>query len=149
MPQILLPVFPAQSTAINAELAFQSVDGQVFYFHSLMPIYQHPQADLASFRYITSMLIETGSTSQKQVAKAFGVPLITIRRYCKVWREQGPKGFFAPKPRIDGHKLTPELLAKVQELLSAGVNLGKIARDLNFPYSTLSKAVGDGRLKKK
>lgn len=148
MPQILLPVFPAQSTSITAELAFQSVDGQIFYFHALMPIYQHAAADLASFRYITSMLVETGCASQKQIATAFGVPLIAIRRYCKVWREQGPRGFFAPKPRKDGHKLTPELLAQVQELLFAGVNLGKIARDLQFPYSTLSKAVGDGRLKK-
>jgi len=41
-------------------LAFQREDGKVVYFHGLMPVFQHDQTDLKSFRMFTSQLIANG-----------------------------------------------------------------------------------------
>jgi len=52
------------------------------------------KSDLASFRLFTSQLIVAGSATQGHVAKAFGVPLVAIKRATKLYRERGPAGFF-------------------------------------------------------
>ncbi len=59
MPQIQLPIFPASSTAITSELAFEQRDGQVYYFNGHFPVFTHPVEDIASFRFFTRQLIAT------------------------------------------------------------------------------------------
>jgi hypothetical protein len=65
-------VFPASSTAITSELAFEQRDGQVYYFNGYLPVFTHPADDIASFRFFTSQLIAHGSSSQGQISRAFG-----------------------------------------------------------------------------
>jgi hypothetical protein len=48
--------------------------------------------DLASFRLFTSQLIVQGSATQGHVAKAFGVPLVAIKRATKLYRERRAQG---------------------------------------------------------
>ncbi len=91
MPQIQLPIFPASSTAITSELAFEQRDGQVYYFNGHFPVFTHPVEDIASFRFFTRQLIANGSASQSQISKAFGVPLVTVKRACKKLRLRSPK----------------------------------------------------------
>jgi len=57
MPQIQLPIFPARSTAITSDLAFEKRDVQVCYFNGHLPVFTHPADDIASFRFFTSQLI--------------------------------------------------------------------------------------------
>jgi transposase len=59
---------------------------------------------LAAFRLFSSQLIINGTATQGQIVKAFGVPLTTVKRYLKKYRQEGPKGFFAPAPKRQGHK---------------------------------------------
>ena len=61
MPQLQLPLFPDGLTPINEDLAFQRQDGQVVYFHGLMPVFQDGEKDLKSFRMFTNQLIATGT----------------------------------------------------------------------------------------
>jgi hypothetical protein len=42
--------FPGGLTFITEDLAFQREDGKVVYFHGLMPVFQHDETDLKSFR---------------------------------------------------------------------------------------------------
>ena len=56
MPQLQLPIFPAGTTPITAELAFDCRDGKVTYVNGHLPVFQHGQEDLASFRLFTSQL---------------------------------------------------------------------------------------------
>jgi hypothetical protein len=149
MPQIQLPIFPAGCSPITSDLAFECRDGQVFYFNGQMPVFSHAAHDLASFRLFTSQLIVNGSASQAQVSRAFGVPLVTVKRMCKKLRELGAKGFFAPPPPAKGHKLTPELIIKAQALLDDGLSLSAIGADLGVLPNTLQKAIQYGRLQKK
>jgi hypothetical protein len=149
MPQIQLPVFPASSTAITNELAFEQRDSQVYYFNGHLPVFTHPVDDIASFRFFTSQLIANGSASQSQVSKAFGVPLVTVKRACKKLRLEGAAAFFRPSPPRQGHKLTGDLLAQAQTLLDEGLEVPAIGERLGVLPNTLHKAISYNRLKKK
>ena len=61
MIQAFLPIFPAETTLINNFLAFQKLDGHVYYFNASMPIFSHAEDDLDSFRMITSQLYINGN----------------------------------------------------------------------------------------
>src|SRR5258708_15598078 len=107
VPQVQLPIFPEGTTLITPELAFERRDGQVVYFNGHLPVFLHAVEDLASFRFFTSQLIINGTATQGQIEKAFGVPLTTIKRGVKKYRVGGPKAFYAPAPKRQGHRLTP------------------------------------------
>ena len=150
MPQIQLPIFPAGGTSITADLAFECRDGQVFYFNGQLPVFSPAANDVASFRLFTTQLIVNGSASQAQVSRAFGVPLITVKRMCKKLRQQCAKGFFAPPPPpAKGHKLTPELIIEAQALLNEGLSIPAVGAQLGVLPNTLHKAISYGRLQKK
>ena len=78
MPQLQLPMFPAGATAINKNVAVQSKDGKVVYFHGHLPVFQHEENSLKSFRYFTSHMIDAGTIRAADVARTFGVPLATV-----------------------------------------------------------------------
>src|SRR5436190_15062079 len=56
MPQLQLPIFPHGLTPITEDLAFQQENGKVVYFHGLLPVFQHEQKDVKSFRIIGESL---------------------------------------------------------------------------------------------
>ena len=147
MPQLQLPVFPAGTTAITTELAFERRDNQVVYFNGHLPVFTHTAQDLASFRFFTTQLIVNGTASQGEIVKAFGVPLTTVKRCCRLYRQRGASAFFKPPARRAGHRLTPEKLAAAQALLEEGKTVPTISAQLGILASTLHKAIDDGRLK--
>lgn len=149
MPQIQLPIFPSQSTAITNELAFEEREGTVWYFNGHLPVFSHPVADLGSFRFFSSQLIANGNASQSEIARAFGVPLVSVKRASKKLREQGAAGFFRPAQARQGHKLTAQRLEEVQERLDEGMEVPAIGEQLGVLANTIHKAIRDGRLKKK
>ncbi len=67
MPQVQLPVFPAGTTSITPELAFEKRDGRVVYFNGHLPVYMHPAEELGAFRLYTSQLIANGTASERQI----------------------------------------------------------------------------------
>ena len=146
MPQAQLPLFPAGTTAINAELAFERRDEQVVYFNGHLPVFTHRTDDLASFRFFTTQLIVNGTATQGQIVRAFGVPMTTVKRCCRAYRERGAAAFFAPAARREGSRLTPERLVEVQRLLDQGQRVPQLSAQLHILPSTLHKALDDGRL---
>jgi len=147
MPQVQLPLFPSGTTHITPELAFQMREDQVVYFNGYLPVFTHPTNDLASFRLFTTQLIVNGSASQGDIVKAFGVPITTVKRCCKRYRERGAGAFFNPAERRQGHRLTDQMLAQAQGLLDQEFTVPQISRQLDILSSTLHKAIDDGRLK--
>src|SRR5207244_11683588 len=104
MPQVQLPIFPAGSVEINRDLACRTEGEQVVYYNGHLPIFTHAKSNLASFRLFTSQLIVQSSATQGHVAKAFGVPLIAIKRATKLYQQCSAAAFFVPKPRREGAK---------------------------------------------
>ena len=147
MPQLQLPVFAVGTSAINPELAFERRDDQVVYFNGHLPVFTHATKDIGSFRFFTTQLIVNGTASQGEIVKAFGVPLTTVKRCCRLYRERGASAFFKPAARRQGHRLTAEKLAEAQALLDEGKSVPVISAQLGLLASTLHKAIDDGRLK--
>lgn len=149
MPQMQLPIFPSHCTPITNELAFLERDGQVWYFNGSLPVLSHQVDDIASFRLHTSQFIANGLASQGQIAKAFGIPLISVKRACRTLKEKGAHGFFVSPARKKGHKLTPEKLVEVQDLLDRHWEVTVIAQEVGVLANTIHKAIRAGRLIKK
>lgn len=147
MPQVQLPIFPQGTTLITPELAFERRQDQVVYLNGHLPVYTHEVKDLASFRFITTQLIINGTASQGQIARAFGVPLRTVKRCVKRYRGAGAQVFFKPPTKRQGHRLTPERLAQAQGLLDQGRSVPEISAEMGVLASTLHKAIDYGRLK--
>jgi transposase-like protein len=146
MPQLQLPIFPHGLTSLTEDLAFQQEDGKVVYFHGLLPVFQHDQKDLKSFRMYTSQLIANGTVRQRDIVRAFGVPLATVKRYMKVHREHGAAGFFQQPRRRSATVLTPEVKQRAQALLDEGKSVPEVSGEIGVASNTLHKAVQAGRL---
>jgi transposase-like protein len=141
MPQMQLPIFPSNSVEINNILAFKKENGTVTYFNGSMPIFSHDETDLKSFRMIVSQFYVNGNATQAELARAFGVTNISIKRAVKLYREKGVNGFYAPRTLRGSTVLTPEVLSDVQSRLDDGESISDIALHLELKKNTLSKAV--------
>jgi transposase len=119
------------------------------YLNGHLPVFTHRVDDLRSFRFFTSQLIANGTVSQREIAQAFGVPLITVKRYCREFKQHGGDAFFGARPRRQGYRLTSERMTEVQRLLEEGLSVPAISQRTGLLDSTLRKAIAQGRLKKK
>jgi transposase-like protein len=146
MPQLQLPIFPAGTTPITAELAFDCQDGKVIYVNGHLPVFQHGQDDLAAFRLFTSQLVVNGTASQAEIARAFHVPAKTVKRYVKRLREGSAKSFFQTPRRRSASVLKGELKEQAQALLDEGRSVPEVARKLGVLPNTLHKAIRAERL---
>jgi transposase len=146
MPQLQLPIFPSGTIRITPILGFEKRDGQVTYFHYAMPVFSHDEADLASFRMITSQFCISGVCKQPQIVKSFGVALSTVKRYCALYREKGPAGFYQPRKNRGAAILTAEVMAKAQQCLDRDMPVEAVAEELGIKRDTFKKAVRAGRL---
>lgn len=146
MPQLQLPIFPQGLTPLTEDLAVQQQDGMVVYVHGMLPVFQHDQEDLKSFRMFTSQLIAAGTVRQRDIVRAFKVPLPTVKRYMKVHREQGAAGFFREPRRRSASVLTPEVRQRAQALLDEGRSVPEVSSAIGVAGNTLHKAIRAGRL---
>jgi len=148
MPQGQLPFFPHGFTEITAVLAFKKEDKKVTYFNGLMPVFVHDEDDDSSFRMITSQFCANGFVTQAEIARAFGVTTVSVKRSVKRYREEGPSGFYKARQTRGAAVLTPEVLNAAQQLFDDGSQIADVARQLEIKPNTLSKAVKAGHLHK-
>lgn len=147
MPQLQLPIFPDGTKEINRDLGVQCADGKVVYLHGHLPVFQHEENDLNSFRLFTSQLVANGVARAREVVEAFGVPLGTVKRYAALFRQQGPAGFYQNQPRQRSEtKLSPAIKQQAETLLSAGCGVAEVARQTGVLATTLHKAIRAKRL---
>jgi hypothetical protein len=147
MPQRQLPIFPAGVTEINHSIAVHKEGRQVWYIHGHLPVFHHDEEDVQSFRMFTSQMIINGTVKPKEITKVFGIPSVTVKRYVKVFREQGAKGFYDSKPRKSSASvLKGEVLERARSLLEQGRSVPEVSSELNVFTNTLHKAIHAGRL---
>jgi len=142
MPQIQFPFFPEGVTHITPLLAFVRRDGRVTYFNGSMPVFFHDEADMASFRMITAQFVVSGHATQAEIARAFGVAKISIKRAVKLYRAQGPKGFYAVRKRRGPAVLTAAVLDEAQRLLDEGLQSAEVADRLGMRHAIEGSACG-------
>lgn len=147
MPQLQLPTFPAGATEITPEIAVQQREGTVYYLHGHLPVFQHGEKDLQSFRMFTSQMVVNGTVKQVDIVRAFAVPSVTVKRSVKLYRERGAEGFFKPKPRQrSGRVLKGEVLEQVRTLLEEGRSVPEVAAETGVLANTMHKAIRAQRL---
>ena len=148
MPQLQLPIFPAGITEINSQVAVQKQSQRVCYIHGHLPVFQHEEQDVRSFRMFTSQMIDSGIVKPKEIVKTFGVPMITVKRYVKLYRDCGVKGFYEAKPQHSSASiLKGPVLEQAQQLLDEGKTVPEVAAALQVLANTLHKAIHAGRLR--
>lgn len=148
MPQLQLPIFPAGVTEINSRIAVQKDAGTVYYLYGHLPVFRHEETDVRSFRMFTSQMIANGTVRAREIAQTFGVPMITVKRYVKRYREAGARGFYESPPRHNSASvLKGDVLEQAQRLLEEGRSVPEVAAELSVLANTLHKAVRCGRLR--
>jgi transposase len=140
------PFFPEGVTHITSLLAFSKEKERITYFNGSMPVFIHDEADMESFRMITAQFCVNGNAKQVEIIHAFGISKISIKRAVKLYREAGPKGFYAKRKTRGPAVLTPPVLEQAQQLLDEGLEVPEVADQLGIKRDTLSKAVRAGRL---
>ena len=149
MPQMQLPIFPAGVTEINSRVAVEARDGQVCYVYGHLPVFQHEETDVRSFRMFTSQMVATGSVKPREIVETFGVPMVTVKRYMKVYRQHGAKGFYETKARhSSASTLKGETLERAQQLLDQGRSVPEVAEEIDVLANTIHKAIRAGRLRR-
>ncbi len=146
MPQILLPIFPAEATPINNVVSFAKRDGSIYYFHGCQPVFSHDEHDIKSFRMFTSQLAVNGACKQAEMVRAFGISSISMKRYVKKYREGGAAAFYGQRRKRQPRVLTAAVMKQAQELLQQGETRSAVAERLGLKADTLRKAVKAGRL---
>jgi transposase-like protein len=146
MPQLQLPMFPIGVTHITSMLAFQNEAGNITYFNGSLPVFSHREDDRQSFKMITAQFCANGHALQADIARAFGVTAISVKRSVKLYRKEGARGFYQPRKARGASVLTPAVLDEVQQLLNADQEVADIAAKLDIKSDTLSKAIRSGRL---
>jgi len=92
----------------------------------------------------TSQMIVSGTVKPKEIVKAFGVPMITVKRY----RDHGTKGFYEAKPRHSSAPvLTGEVMVRARRLFDEGRSVPEVGAELKVLGNTLHKAIHAGRLR--
>jgi transposase len=148
MPQLQLPMFPVGVTEINTRIAVEAKDGRVCYIHGHLPVFQHDEKDVWSFRMFTSQMIVNGTAKPKEIVRTFRVPMGTVKRYMKLYRDHGAKGFYESKGRHSSASvLKGEVLERAQQLLDEGQNVPQVSKQLKVFANTLHKAIRAGRLR--
>lgn len=148
MPQLQLPIFPAGVTEVNSQIAVEKREGTVYYLYGHLPVFHHLEEDVRGFRLFTSQMIVNGTVKPKEIVAAFGVPMVTVKRYVKVLRERGAEGFYVAKLRHSSASvLKGEVLERAQRLLDEGRKVPEVAQELKVLGNTLHKAIRAGRLR--
>jgi transposase-like protein len=148
MAQLHLPLFPNGATEITPNLSFCRDGEDVTYFCCDMPIFTHARDDRASFLVAIAQLHVTCGAKQAVIARAFGIPAITVKRAVKLFRAKGAPGFYAQRNYRGATVLTDPVLQQVQSLLDEGVEARAVAEQLGIKFNTLDKAIRAGRLHK-
>lgn len=146
MPKLQRPIFPSGSKEIAEGYSVECRDKQVVYFCGLMPVFQHAEDDLQSFRMFTSQLLDMNAVRQADIVNTFGVPLATVKRYLKLLRDYGKKAFFAEPKRRSAPVLTDETRHIVEGLIGEGKTVPELAEASGVKANTLHKAIRAGRL---
>ena len=147
MPQLQLPIFPDGVTHITNHLAFRRQDGQVTYFNGHMPVFSHGETDIATFRMITSQFCVSGHVKQSDIIRAFGVTSISVKRSVKIYREKGPKGFYAPRVTRGPAVLVEDVVSEIEGRLAGGATPAEVAEALGVKLNTIQKAMREGRIR--
>lgn len=118
----------------------------MWYFYGCLPVFSHSERDYESFCMITSQMVVMGQCRQVDIIKAFGVSIISVKRYVKKYREGGPGAFYNQRKKKKQTVWKPEVLNRAQELFNEGKTRKEVEELLEIKRDTLYRAIRSGIL---
>lgn len=147
MTQLLLPNFPDGSIQISDVASILKKDGRVTYFVGGDNFLWHDIKDNASMRLALAMLMEAGHARPCEISRsALGIPHRTLMNWRDSFAKRGMGAFHMPRRTRKGTVMTGEKISECATLLGNGLGISEAARQAGVGVSTLSKAVGSGRV---
>lgn len=147
--QLLLPIFPLQTTLITPSVGVYERDGIIQYLVNGLPIYSHAKEDNDAFRFITSNFIHQGLCRKVDIERAFGVSEDSVSRAYKKFMAKGEAGFFGPDARHGkAHKIVGVRRERIQSKLNKGQSVYSIAKQEGVMESAIRYGIKQGYLKK-
>lgn len=147
--QLLLPIFPAETTLITPNIGVFEHDGIINYLVNGLPVYAHDKDDLDAFRFITSNFIHMGLCRKVDIQRAFKVSEDSVSRAYKKFLNKGTAGFFGKDGRHGRpHKIVGERKRRIQGKLDKGQSVNSIAKEEGVRESAIRYAIKQGYLKK-
>jgi transposase len=148
--QLLLPIFPIETTMINANMGVYEQDGLVQYLINGLPVYSHAKDNNDAFRYITSNFIHQGLCRKVDIERAFGVSEDSVSRALKKFETKGEAGFFGPDSRHGkAYKIVGGKRDRLQAKLDKGQSNYSIAKEEGVSESAIRYSIKQGYLKKR
>jgi hypothetical protein len=65
----------------------------------------------------------------------------------KIYREKGPKGFYAPRVTRGPGVLVEAVVSEIEEGLAGGATPAEVAATLGLKLNTIQKAMREGRIR--
>jgi hypothetical protein len=147
--QLLLPIFPVQTTLITPSVGVYKRDGIIQYLVNGLPVYSHGKEDHDAFRFITSNFIHQGLCRKVDIERAFGVSEDSVSRAYKKFLAKGEAGFFGPDARHGkAHKIVGDRRERIQAKLDKGQSVYSIAKQEGVMESAIRYGIKQGYLKK-
>ena len=147
--QLILPIFPVNTTMINTNVGVYQREGIVQYLINGLPVYSHSKDDNASFRFITSNFIHQGLCRNVDIERAFGVSEDSVSRALKKYEAKGEAGFFGADARHGrAHKIVGGCRERIQFKLDKGQSVYSIAKEEGVRESAIRYQIKQGYLKK-
>ena len=148
--QLLLPIFPNNTTLLNENVGVYEREGIVQYLINGLPVYSHTKDDNDAFRFITSNFIHQGLCRKVGIERAFGVSEDSVSRAYKKFETKGEAGFFGPDARHGkAHKIVGGRRERIQSKLDKGQSVYSIAKEEGVRESAIRYGVKQGYLKKR
>ena len=146
MAQRTVPMLPSGSTLITDTLSIVNAEGRWMYFHGVLPVFTHDADDHRTFQMFAGQLAANGHCKQVDIERVFGCSTRSVRRMVKRYREGGCEAFF-PKCRSRGASvLTEAVVARLHNLLDAGLTYGEAAKKVGVKSETVRKGIQRGVL---
>lgn len=147
--QLMLPLFPQDTRMISSCLGVYEKDSLVQYIVNGLPVYSHGSEDLQSFRFICSNFINQGLCKSTEVARCFGIPVDSVKRYLLKLRNEGESAFFSPEKRKGYcHKIRGSVSESIQRKLDKGESVNAIAKQEGITEGSIRYSIKQGYLKK-
>jgi transposase len=133
---------PEGTCFINARCLVISRDDRRVVLVSGMPIAQYALGDRMSEAHAMVSLVELGWADQNDVAKAFGYPARTLRRYQQRFAEGGLIALGRPRGYPPGlARLATSRQGRIQHLKTQGYSHYEIARQLGVSVRAIRKTL--------
>lgn len=148
MSQQILPIFIEGENSINEKVHYEydKSTNTVCYYLYCLAFYTHAKDDSKSFQLAIALLICLGHCTNSEIIRGLSLAKSYVDRAVKKYRDGGTKAFFSQRKVRSSPVLTPDVIAKAQQLLASGEAPSEVARQLGLKPNTLNKAINAGRL---